>query len=211
MLFRSAAGSEENVIVNGDFESDNLTKWGKPGWHSYTYAIETIANGPATWWTNLVSNSDCEGDDVSCFYVTEIKDGPKSATFGAPTTGADGVGRAITVQSGDNPTNDWDTQFFVKVNHVFQEGESYKFSMKVKASKNASIDSQAHNNPGGYLHWSMIGSPNVTTEWQEYTNNGTILSSQAGMNTIAFNLSKNGEANTFYFDDIKFEIEESGR
>lgn len=82
--------------------------------------------------------------------------------------------------------------------------------MKVKASRNVSIDSQAHKEPGGYLHYAMVGSPDVTTEWQEYTNSGSINSSQEGMSTIAFNLAKNKLATTFYFDDIVFEIEESG-
>ena len=31
---------------------------------------------------------------------------------------------------------------------------------------------------------------------------------QSGMNTIAFNLSVLPEANTYYFDDIKWELEE---
>ena len=32
----------------------------------------------------------------------------------------------------------------------------------------------------------------------------------SGMNTIAFNLSVLPEANTYYFDDIKWELEEKG-
>ena len=33
---------------------------------------------------------------------------------------------------------------------------------------------------------------------------------RSGMNTIAFNLSVLPEANTYYFDDIKWELEEKG-
>lgn len=206
----TAAGSEDNVIQNGNFQSKDLTSWGKASWHSYTFNIEAVPAGPSTWWTNLVSNSNIEGDDVSCFYATEIGDGPKAATLGAAGTGTGGTGRAIVVQSGDNASQDWDTQFFVKVPHVFKEGEKYRFSMKVKASRDASIESQAHKEPGGYLYYSMVGSPSVTTKWEEYSSTGSITSSQAGMSTIAFNLSKNKLATTFYFDDIVFEIEESG-
>ena len=205
-----ATGSETNLITNPSFNTTDLSQWSKPSWHAYTYGIEALAAGPSTWFTNLVSNSNCESDDVSCFYATEASVGPKAATFGASGTGADGAGRSIIVKSANNPTNTWDTQFFVKVPYTFKEGDTYRFSMKVKADKAVTIESQAHNNPGGYLHYSMVGSPSVTTAWQEYTNTGVISASQAGMNTIAFNLATNGVATTFYFDDIYFEIEESG-
>ena len=209
----TASGSEDNLIENGTFDDEDLSGWGKPGWHSYTFGVEAVAAGPATWWTNLVINSDVEGDDVSSFFATEVTVGPNPATIGAAGTGADGVGRAIVVKSGDNPTNTWDTQFFVKAPQQLEAGQAYRFSMKVKADKPATIASQSHNNPGGYIYWSMIGNPAVTTEWQEYSNSGVISAAQAGnngMNTIAFNLAELAEANTYYFDDIVWEIEEKG-
>lgn len=209
----TAGGSAENLIENGTFDDENLSGWGKPGWHDYTFGVEPVAAGPATWWTNLITNSDVEGDDVSSFFATEITVGPDPATIGAEGTGTGDMGRAIVVKSGDNPTNPWDTQFFVKAPQQLEAGQAYRFSMKVKADKPATIESQAHNNPGGYLHWSMVGSPSVTTEWQEYTNSGVISAEQAGasgMNTIAFNLSVFAEANTYFFDDIVWEIEASG-
>lgn len=163
-----------------------------------------------SWWTNLISNSDVESDDVSSFFATEARVGPKAATIGAAGTGADGVGRAIVVKSGANPANPWDTQFFVKVPKNFEEGEKIRFSMKYRAEKAANSESQAHNEPGGYLHWAFVGSPSFTTEWKEHVFTGAISGSQVGANTIAFNLALLGEANTYYFDDIVWEIEESG-
>ena len=206
----TAKGSEENLIVNGSFDEEVLTGWEKPGWHAYSFKVAPAAAGPATWWTNLVSNSDVEGNDLSSLIATEKTVGPKPATIGAPGTGAGGVGRAIVVQAGANPANAWDTQFFVRVPRVFTTGEAYRFSMKIRAEKPASASSQAHKQPGEYLHWEMVGSPAFTTEWKEYTNAGIISGSQEGMSTIAFNLSEFKEANTYYFDDIKWEIEESG-
>lgn len=35
----TAAGSSENLIANGDFETDDLSGWTKYSWHSVTYAI----------------------------------------------------------------------------------------------------------------------------------------------------------------------------
>lgn len=163
-----------------------------------------------SWWTNMVSNSDVEGSDLSCFFATEKTVGPKTATVSAAGTGADGVGKAIVVKSGDSPANSWDTQFFVRVPKILKAGDNYRFSMKIRAEKPATASSQAHKQPGEYLHWAMVGSPDFTTEWKEYKNAGSIQGTQEGMSTIAFNLSEFKEANTYYFDDIKWEIEESG-
>ncbi len=165
------------------------------------------------WFTNMLTNSDVESDDVTNFFATEARNGPKAATIGAPGTGADGVGRAIVVQSGDAPLATHDTQFFVKAPQQLLEGDVYRFSMKYKADKPANSQSQSHNNPGGYLWWSMVGEPSFTTDWKEFTITQSISAQQAGasgMNTIAFNLAVLGEVNTYYFDDIVWEIEESG-
>lgn len=162
----------------------------------------------SSWWENLVQNSDCEGNDVSSFFATDASGGPKAATFGAEGTGAGGTGRAVVIRSVDNPEFTHSTQFFVKVNHTFAANEKIRFSMQVRADKNATIESQAHNNPGGYLHWAFVGSPNVTTEWKEYTFNGSVPTEGAGANTIAFNLNVSPVATTYYFDDIKWEIEQ---
>src|SRR5690606_21149247 len=197
----TASGSEDNLIANGNFDSEILDGWEKPGWHSHTFMVAAVAAGPASWWTNLVTNSDVESEDVSSYFATEIGDGPKPATMGAFGTGADGVGRAIVVQSGDNPEFEHSTQFFVQAPRQLQAGQAYRFSMKIKADKAATINSQAHNNPGTYVHYQMVGSPNVTTEWQEYVNSGIISpthAGEAGMNTIAFNLAILPQANTYY-------------
>lgn len=70
-----------------------------------------------------------------------------------------------------------------------------------------------HNEPGGYVFYNMFTNPTFSTTWQEFVYEGTISEDQAGasgMNTIAFNLSVLPEANTYYFDDIKWELEEKG-
>lgn len=194
------------VFQPGGFAGEIRIKWLKVS-HSEAPVISIF--------TDMVTNGDAEGDDVSCFFSTEQGvGGPKGVTIGASGTGADGVGRAFVVKSADNPEFTHSTQFFVKVPRMLQEGDKYRFTMKYKADKAANTESQAHNNPGGYQHWEMLSpNPSVTTEWQEKTWKGSISANQAGaggMNTIAFNLAVLGEANTYYFDDIKFEIEEAG-
>lgn len=195
------AGDAFVMLQSGNYEGTYEIEWVKVT-HEEALAV--------AWWTELVTNGDVEGDDISCFFVTEHTDGPKPATIGEPGTGADGVGRAIVVKSGDNPENTWDTQFFLRVPYTFEAGEKYKFSMKYRADKEAGSETQGHNEPGGYLHWQMVGTPTFKTEWQEFETTGTILGEQNGMNTIAFNLAVLDEANTYYFDDLSFSFEESG-
>ncbi|MDL2247675.1 endo-1,4-beta-xylanase [Bacteroides sp. OttesenSCG-928-J23] len=207
-------GTDTNLISNGDFAEVSTTGWGN-NWQGPSFEIASESAGPASWWTDLLTNGDAEGDDLSCFFSTEQGlGGPKAATIGTAGTGADGTGRAFVVKSGDNPEFTHSTQFFIKVPRMLEEGAAYRLTMKYRADKDANSESQAHNNPGGYIHWQMLSpNPSFTTEWQEKTWTGIISSSQAGsagMNTIAFNLAVLGEANTYYFDDISFEIEESG-
>lgn len=192
------------MLQSGDYVGTYEVAWVK---------VSHIEAQSISWWTNLVSNSDVEGSDVSSFVATEATVGPKPATIGAAGTGADGVGHAIVVKSDDNPTNDWDTQFFVTVPKSFEVGSRFRFSMKYKADKPASSSSQAHNNPGEYNHYEFVGSPEFTTDWKTHEFTGTITATHYGANgvkTIAFNLAVFKEANTYYFDDIIWEIEESG-
>ena len=158
-------------------------------------------------WINWVKNSDCEGDDTSCL-VSKNGDGTNITEI------LDGVGyngsHGIRIQSKENPENVWDTQFFVYTpDHIWNTGDKYRFSMKVRADRADKITPQSQRTPGSYIHWHMLnGSFNITTEWKEYSYEGTITADQAGdgaMQTIAFHLNESPEANVFYFDDLVWE------
>ena len=154
-----------------------------------------------------LSNPDCEGTDATNF-VCRDGDGGGDVTRIEDGVGVDGS-RGVRVHSIDNPTNDWDSQFFITTpNHVWKAGDKYEFKMMAKADKNATVDIQSHTTPGNYIHWSMLkGSYDITTEWQEFTFEGTISGDQAGsdgMSTIAFNLNKLKEANNYYFDNMSW-------
>lgn len=138
------------MFQSGNFAGDIEIEWLKV----------THKEAPSiSLWNNMLLNSDCESDDTSCFYATEMTSGPKAATFGAAGTGADGAGRAIVVKSGDNPTNTWDTQFFVKTPRMMMAGEKYRFSMKYRADKEAGCETQSHNEPGGYVFYKIPLTP----------------------------------------------------
>ena len=163
-------------------------------------------------WTDLITNGDMEGDDVSCFYSKENA----SAPF--PSIITDGVGvngsRGIMVHSAAGAAQDWDAQFWINLPETLPSGTKYRVSFDYRASMGASADTQAHRDPSDYIHWAMIGSPSFTTEWQTYTKEDTITTEQSGegtMHSIAFNLSKD-RANDidFFFDNIKFEVYKYG-
>lgn len=213
-----ATGSEENLIVNSSFDDENdLSHWSKASWLSHTYVIEAIAAGPGTWFTNMITNGDAESSDVSCFFATEqVGGGPKAAAIGAAGTGADGVGHAFVVHSGDNPPEPHSTQFFVKADRALVIGDVCRLSFKYKADKDAGSDSQSHVNPGEYIFYNAGVSVNFTSEWQTFEKVFTVTSEMVTnegikpFQTIAWNLGVLKEANTYYFDDFKWEIEESG-
>lgn len=189
-------------------------------WHSQqrpAYLNKLIAgkyagDGPKT--TEIVSNGDCEGTDLTSLFATEKNNGggPKAATI-TDKAGYNGS-RGVVVRSSSNPANTWDNQFFVKVGRTLSAGTNYRFSMMFKADKPATISTQAHATPGDYNHWEMIGNLQATTEWQKYEFEGTISADQAGQGkgftTIAFNLSELSDANVYYFDDISFQLLEGG-
>ena len=170
--------------------------------------FEMIKKAPIPVWKNLVVNGDCEGTDVSCLVG---KDGDEGGAFN--TKIVDGAGfegsRGVVVTSHANAANEWDTQFFVTVDHEFQQGEQFLFRAKVRADDAASGSTQAHSTPGNYLWYEMAGTIPFTTEWKTYEKRGAISANQVGTKTIAINLNDNKNlATKFYFDDIEFCIEE---
>jgi GH35 family endo-1,4-beta-xylanase len=201
----------------------------KAGINVYGHTLAWHAQQPTLWLKTLISdkeeevdpdkieyeeiieeqlvNPDCEGADATN-YVCRDGDGSGDITRIEDGVGVDGS-RGVRVHSIDNPTNEWDSQFFITTpDHVWKEGDEYEFSMKAKADKEASVNIQSHTTPGNYIHWSMLdGSYKITTEWQEFTFKGKVTADQAGGNglsTIAFNLNVLKEANNYYFDDMSW-------
>ena len=160
--------------------------------------------------TDLIANGDMEGNENKNF-VTKENNGPVENS-----TITDGVGkggsRGIKVTAPAGAAEDWDTQFWIVLDDPLPADTKFHIEFDYKASQDASADTQAHYNPGEYQHWSCVGSPSFTTDWQTWSRDVTIDGSMAGANgmkSIAFNLSKTRDADvTYYFDNIKFIIEE---
>ena len=210
-----ADGSEANLLVNSSFDEDDISQWTTVSWMGLSYGVEELGeSGSTVWFESIITNGDAEGEDVSCFYATEDgKGGPYAAPIGETGTGADGVGRAFIVKSADNPAEDHSTQFFVKANTVLKEGDICKLSFKYKADKAAGSDSQTHKKPGEYIFYDAGVSVNFTTQWQKFEKEFTVTEQMVTnegvqpFQTIAWNLAKFKEANTYYFDDIEFGIQ----
>lgn len=210
-----ADGSEANLLVNSSFDEDDISHWTTVSWMGLSYGVEELGeSGSTVWFESIITNGDAEGEDVSCFYATEDgKGGPYAAPIGETGTGADGVGRAFIVKSADNPAEDHSTQFFVKANTVLKEGDICKLSFKYKANKAAGSDSQTHKKPGEYIFYDAGVSVNFTTQWQKFEKEFTVTEQMVTnegvqpFQTIAWNLAKFKEANTYYFDDIEFGIQ----
>lgn len=210
-----ADGSEANLLVNSSFDEDDISHWTTVSWMGLSYGVEELGeSGSTVWFESIITNGDAEGEDVSCCYATEDgKGGPYAAPIGETGTGADGVGRAFIVKSADNPAEDHSTQFFVKANTVLKEGDICKLSFKYKADKAAGSDSQTHKKPGEYIFYDAGVSVNFTTQWQKFEKEFTVTEQMVTnegvqpFQTIAWNLAKFKEANTYYFDDIEFGIQ----
>lgn len=164
---------------------------------------------------NLIINGDIEGEDMSCFFKKEPIDENNDVEI-VPATFTAGVGvdgsRGIVVNTIDNAAADeWDTRFFIRLPEALPEGTKYRISFYCKASQNVTnVTTNAYAEPSSYLSWNGIGSVNFTTEWQHIDRTGIITRDQSPngeMQTIAFLLSKNKLATSFYFDNIVVETD----
>ena len=117
--------------------------------------------------------------------------------------------RCIKIVSKDNATENWDSHFIIRIGEPLKEGQTYKFSMRAKASRNVSISSQARTAPDQYLHYRMLGNFDLTTEWQTYNVEGVVESEQAGCTVIALLLNVDKSSAEYYFDDISFRVNEA--
>ena len=160
-------------------------------------------------WGAVIFNGDCEGEDAGCLLSKDGNDMENFKWNVKEGVGVDGS-KCATVYATGAAANEWDAQFFIYAkDYVFKAGDKFKFSMMIKADKEAESSAQAHVAPGSYLHWTIIGGPvKFTTEWAEYKFEGEVPAEADGMQTIAFNLNQDKTLeNNYYFDNISWEVE----
>ena len=173
---------------------------------------------------SLVLNGRCEGMDASNFIVKEWRNGqeywgPANLKWDEVTPRNHSV--VVEVRSKEEAeaagvTNfvDYDSQLFITFgeDQALEPQDQIRLIMKVKADEEATVGTQSHTNPGGYIHWYAVGDVKFTQEWTDFDsgwvtvgNAGAWGQAQAGMYTIAFNLAK-GIHNRYFFDDIRVEV-----
>ena len=200
--FNSAlAGNSFVVFQPGSFDGTLEIKWVKVS-HTEAPAIEIFND-------QLTNGEMVAGKPMNNFVVREAG---KSDVPGNPIAGGPEGKNCIKVTSIANPTNSWDTQFFIYTpDKAWAGGEKYKISFWYKASEAAGSESQCHGEPGGYKHYQMLPTnPSFTTEWQYYEATSSIPASGDGMKSIAFNLNVNKNQVDYYFADIHWYTIEKG-
>lgn len=186
-------------------------------------------------YVDLVENGHMEeefSDDWSCFWVHEWRTMDEQTQYFAnivedpldpknhcakvvvrTEAEADEAGNKVK-PDGQESLASWDSQFFVYVRTAIESGKKLKLTMRVRADKACSIETQAHNAPGDYNYWQLFGNINVTEEWTKIeveTNVGTNQTGESNgkeMHTVAFNLATMTDGNVFYFDDVKLEVKD---
>ena len=203
----------------GDFEGSIYIDDFKLMVYSESDEVYTGAD-PALRWANVLTNSTLEGTDPTSpsFWKTEndstVADSLQKVVLARidDEIGVEGS-RGIKVTAFSGASTDWDAQFFIAVPEPLYTGAALKVAFDYRASTEGSADTQAHKNPGNYNHYSMIGSPSFTTEWQHFTWEGKLSSSQASgyFQSIAFNLAKDKEQTIeFFFDNIEIFVQNNG-
>ena len=211
-------GGRRFIASIGQFEGDIYIDDFELAVYTESEEVETGANIDLRW-VNVLTNSDLEGEEMISFIKTEnnpdVED-PLERIINAPIT--DGIGkdgsRGIKVSSFAGAAQDWDAQFFIALPYALPEGTKYRVKYDARASVETTLVTQAHSIPGNYLHYNMIGTPTLTTDWQSFEATGTLSASQAGNGTfqsVCFLLAINKEENVdFYFDNLTFEILDNG-
>ncbi|MDE6741209.1 MAG: hypothetical protein K2J58_02635 [Muribaculaceae bacterium] len=109
-----------------------------------------------------------------------------------------------------DPTEAWDSQFFILFDEALEAETPIKVSFDYYCSDERNIDTQAHGLPGNYHHYQFIGTLQAKPEWQHLAWEGEIAGSHAGADgcwSIAFNLSSKPEAATFYINNVVVQVE----
>lgn len=204
-----------NIVVQGDMEGDMP---------AYTTLDEMFVGGEAvegaawnSFWChefpqNEIGEEQFQG--TATIVEDDLLEGNHCARVIARSEAIADSCENKTVPDGSTSLASWDCQFFIFATEPIPEGKLVKMTLKVRAEKAGSFETQAHWGPGDYNYYVMFGNVNVTTEWQTVEVETTVTADQVqagngkAFQSVAFNLSTNTAGNVFYFDDVKLEIKD---
>ena len=162
-------------------------------------------------WKPLIINSDMEGESDSCFYAKIANDQANPVPHAAISNdvGVDGS-RGILVEATEKVKEAWDNQFWFRFTEPVESGTKYRVKFDYKADQGGAIATQAHAEPGDYIHYDLFGNIEFSDDWQTYEKEGQVTSQQSTADkkfqSVAFNLNDIADANNYYFDNIYFDI-----
>ena len=151
-------------------------------------------------WTDMITNGNLSGNDVSSFYVG-------SGTDNAPVEVNETAGRAgghgIKITSKDNATKNWDTQFWLVAKEAMSAGTKVHIAFDYRASKAVKIETQFHATPGNFLYGLGDGNKiDFKTKWNHYEKEFMLTSDNVQSFTLNLNEIQD-EAIDFYFDNLE--------
>jgi len=186
-LVMTKASGEVKRILTGEASTDNAVR-------QDPYAWSTAPKDFTIYLVNFINKYD----------GNYLRRGTDEVSKFARTT----VPSQIKVEGGAMQSAAWDNQFWILSDVPFENGKEWTLKMRVKADKEASVGTQTHTGPGGYIHWAAIGNVNFTTDWVDLNLSGKFDNdAQNGGNAIAFNLNDFADANNYYFDNIEFIVD----
>ena len=170
---------------------------------------------------DIVKNGDVEGEDMSCFFKSEGRMVDGEFTFPIePATYTEGAGmndsRGIIVTTSEDAPAECGALFYIRLPQTLSEGTKYRISFDIMSDNEALTYTHAHGEPGEYVYYNALDFLHSYPYWTHFERKGIISAEQAQhdgilMRTFAFLLDQNheNEVNHFYFDNIKFEIDEA--
>ena len=201
-----AQSSWKDLVINGDMEGAADPLWSSFWCHDYRQNVEF----------DPMSNQQYdEGGQFQGF--AEIVEDPANPSNHCARVIIRSDEEAIEAGNrveANGALASWDCQFFIYSTQTIAEGMEVRMTLKVKAEKDGSFETQAHYTPGDYNHYVMFGNVNYGTEWQEIQVSTTVTADQTKsadgkyFQSVAFNLSTMKDGNVIYFDDVKLEVRE---
>ena len=217
--------SNESKVVTWDFsgigEKATFDIVANPSGSDHVFIIEKIEvvkveqqAGITKSWEETLVNGDLTGDDFETSFGA-------SGYTGELVGNVDGE-KVLQVSSKGDEADDWRCQLFVASTKKFNPDDKIRISIDVKAEKPSlnACATQAQSAKGDYNYWSFAGGIDFTTEWKTWTKTITVTERMCAkgddgkdnyhvvnLGAMAINLGKQGQENTFYFKNLKWEVE----
>lgn len=162
-------------------------------------------------WVSVINNGDFEGSDLSSFYLAKDAVNVEGAPYKPEIVEREGGGHCAKIVSDEDATEQWSTQFFVRANDIIPIGTKYRLTLDALSDFDAEICVGAHGEPRKWHSGGFVENFSTSNAWETIDlGEGEITSGFAGedgFRSVAFDLNMEKElSNTFYFDNIVFEI-----